>query len=74
MTAIPLNAYKRRPKFQELTDEEAARLVKMIKMSSDNNGIMIMKSLRNTIKKALTERRRRPTYQKVYYTWLNPKL
>jgi hypothetical protein len=65
----PIQAYKRRPKFSELTDEDAARLVKMIKMSSDENGILIMKTLRNSIKKALTERRKRPYFEKFQYKW-----
>lgn len=69
MTAIPINAFKRREKFTDLTDDEAAKLVRLIKLSSDQNGILIMKTLRNSIKKALTERRKRPSYQKVNYTW-----
>jgi len=73
MTAIPIRVYKRRPKFSELSDEEAAKLVRLIKLSSDNNGILIMKSLRNSIKKALTERRVKPRFKKPVYQWLNPK-
>lgn len=69
MTAVPINAFKRREKFTDLTDEEAAKLVRLIKLSSDQNGILIMKTLRNSIKKALTERRKRPSYQKCQYKW-----
>ena len=66
----PVSAYKRRPKFQELTDNDAAKLVRMIKMSSEQNGILIMQTLRNSIKKALSERRRRPRFDKIIYTWI----
>jgi len=74
MTAIPIKAYKRRPKFEEMSDDEAKKLIRLIKMSSDNNGILIMKSLRNSIKKALTERRKRPSFQRVQYSWDKPHL
>lgn len=69
LPVIPVNAYQRRTKFHDLTDEEALRLVRMIKMSSDNNGMMIMKSLRNTIKKDLQGRRTYPKFKKVEYKW-----
>lgn len=73
MTAVPIHAYKRRPKFSELSDDDAAKLVRMIKMSSDQNGILIMKTLRNSIKKALTERRVKPRFERVNYKWLKPE-
>lgn len=57
-------------KLAELTDDEAVKLVRLIKLSSDQNGILIMKSLRNSVKKALTERRKRPSFQKVVYSWI----
>ena len=75
MTApLKISIYKRRPKFTELTDEEAKRLVRLIKMSSEQNGILIMKSLRNSIKKALSCRRLRPKFDKVNYKWLKRTL
>jgi hypothetical protein len=71
MTApLKISVYKRRPKFTELTDEEAAKLVRLIKMSSEQNGILIMKSLRASIKKALEGRRRAPWFKKFQYKWL----
>ena len=70
MTAVPINAFQRRPKFNDISDTQAATLVRLIKMSSDQNGILIMKTLRNTIKKELTGRRKRPSFTKVGYQWL----
>lgn len=72
MTA-PISIYKRRPKFTDLNDEEAAKLVRLIKMSSEQNGVLIMKTLRNSIKKALECRRCYPRFKGIKYQWLKPE-
>ena len=68
MTA-PIQAYKIRPKYTDLTDDDAKKLIRLIKVSSEQNGILIMKSLGNSIKKALTERRIKPRFKKPDYKW-----
>lgn len=67
---MTVSTYKRNLKIFDLSDEEALRLVKAIKMSSDQNGILVMKSLRNSIKNALKEK---PKFKKPIYQWINPK-
>ena len=71
MTA-PINAYKVRQKFTDLTDDEAKKLIRLIRLSSEQNGILIMKSLANSIKKALSERRIKPRFKKPCYEWQKP--
>jgi hypothetical protein len=74
MNPIPITAYKRRSKFNDLDDDNAAKLVRLIKISSEQNGILIMKTLRNSIKKALIGRRlkefAKPKFVRVKYQWL----
>lgn len=56
MKVPPLRAYMTLKK-SDLTDEDARRLVMIIKQADINQGIAIMKSLRWSINKALNGRR-----------------